>query len=224
MSMEQLAKPWGELALYYDFASRMWWGQLPYRDFFPEYPPFSLFFFWLANLGGERWFTLSYYSLILFFLFLSAIIVIRLKGNPYAMIASAFVLGGLFFDRFDLFPAFFVLLSFYLLKKYWQWAFVVLGFGFLTKVYPILFLPILFFSVGWRHSLKGFLYFLIPIILTIGLIIGYGGGDGLKTLYQRHFNRGIQIESLRAMPMLIQALQGRRQVIIEYKNYTYEIK
>ena len=221
--MEQLAQPWGEIALYHDFANRIWQGQLPYKDFFPEYPPLSLFFFWIADVFGTQWFTIIYYMLITIFVFLLIILIQKKQGNPYIFLASVLPLGGLFWDRFDIFPAFFAFLSLYLVRKNIVLSSLSLGIGIMIKIFPLAFLPIIFFQAWKQGKLLVSIFTLSMIIaLTIIPILVYGGSFGKFIEFQG--KRGIQIESFRATPLLIQALLGKKEVIVEYKHYTYEVR
>lgn len=222
MIIEELAKPTGELILYHDFALRMWMGQLPYKDFFPEYPPGALVFFYLAQFLGTTFFTLMWYLEIAIAISLITFTIWKLKGNFYIFLAMIFPLGGLLWDRFDIFPALLSILSIYLgIRKKFYWAFFILGMGVLTKVYPLFLLPILIYwqKDYFQKLLNSLCIFLLTIVIPLLIIISYGGSKGLIKFFEFQVKRGIAIESIRAMPILVKG-----KGIVEYKHNTFEIQ
>jgi hypothetical protein len=222
--MEFLSEPRGELWLYYSFAQHLKDGFIPYKDFLPEYPPFSLPFFWLSNIWGSHWFTLAFYSLILLSLIFSCFIIFKLRGNIFVFLAIVLSLGGLFWDRFDIFPVTFVLLSIYLIKnKKFTLSFLAMTIGVLVKIYPVIFFPLLIWEAK-RKAVKPMVLSILFSITVIGFVLFNGGFIGLKNLLQYNINRGIQIESIRAIPLLINGLKDNKSVTIEYKHSTYEIR
>ncbi len=115
-----------------------------------EYPPFVLVIFSLPFFAP-----LLYYQLVFAVLMalISALIYwLLLRYGPRgAALAFAFYLfigaWALAQERFDLVPAALTLLSLIAAeRKHWTSAYVALAFGFLLKIYPILFLPALFIA------------------------------------------------------------------------------
>jgi len=211
--IEQLAKPWGELALYYDYASKIKEGLVPYADFFPEYPPLALWLFKTANIFGQQWFTLMWYGMVALAILATICMIKKLKGNPYIFLAVILPLGGLFWDRFDIFPALMSLLAVYLAMRGNLWSFFALAAGVMLKIYPILLLPILigmFIKRGkHRELLIGLVIFAVSTFQLLSL----------NNLWEFHGHRGIQIESIRAIPKLF-----NKNSITEYKHNSFEIK
>ncbi len=201
--IEQLARPWGELALYFKYAS---------ENIVPvEYPVPTLMLFKLANIFGEQYFTLMWYFLVATASLAALWLVKKMKGNPYVYLAGVLPLGGLFWDRFDVFPAVLTLLAVYLAKSKSLFAFNVLSVAVLLKVYPIILLPVLVLMMITRKqygiALIGLFVFALPLIFM--------NWDFTKF----HKDRGIQIESIRAMPKLL-----NKESVVEYKHNTFEIK
>ena len=223
---EGLIKPWGELALYYDFAKRMAEGQLPYKDFFPEYPPLAMPFFRIPLVFGVEYYMLAYYGLVALFIVLTILVIKKMGGNPFAFLAPVLVLGGLFWDRFDIFPAFFTVFAVYLsMKKKVFWSSFVLSLGFLTKIYPLLLIPIIvwpFIKEPKKLILSG-IAFIIPIFIVLVVILGYGGKEGLLRFVQFQGKRGIHLESVRTTPLLIQYLNGKIDLETTYQHNTFEV-
>lgn len=226
---EALAKPWGELALYHDFAQKMSEGLLPYKDFYPEYPPLSLLFFRSPLIFGTRYYMLSYYVLVALAVVLTAFLIKKLSGKPFAFIAAILPLGGLFWDRFDIFPAFISILAVtYLVKNKTKLAHCALSLGVLTKIYPALLLPVFFartfYYKGFRKALGGLIIFLIPIVVALWIICGYGGKEGLIKFAEFQGKRGLHLESIRATIPLVQHLQGTRTFETIFEHNTFELK
>ncbi|MDD5146920.1 MAG: hypothetical protein PHN39_04265 [Candidatus Pacebacteria bacterium] len=202
--IEGLAKPWGELALYFKYASE---NTIP-----AEYPSVSLWLFKMANIFGEQYFTLVWYFLVATASLAVVWLVKRLRGNPYVYLAGVLPLGGLFWDRFDVFPALFTILAIYLAKsKYPIFAFNALSVGVLLKVYPIILLPVLVLMMirdkQYAKLLIGLFVFCLPLAFMNWDFISF------------HKDRGIQIESIRALPKLL-----NKESVVEYKHNTFEIK
>lgn len=227
MNIEGLAKPSYELALYYKFASNWASGLLPYKDFFPEYPPLSLVFMRLALIFGEKYFTLTFYGLVFLAVVAMIVLVYKLKGNPWMFLATILPIGGLLWDRFDIFPAFLGTLGIFLaLKKKPVWAAFVLSLGFMTKIFPIFLTPILLINFWERPKtiIPSILAFVIPIVVVVGSIVNYGGKEGLLKFAEYQGVRGTQIESFRATPLLWNYLKGKVNLVVEYNHATYEIR
>jgi len=218
--IEGLAKPWGELALYNRYATYLWESKLPYVDFFLEYPPLSLPFFWIAQVFGEKWFTLTWYGLIGLFVLATFLMIKKMGGRGFAFIASILPLAGLFWDRFDMIPAFFSLWAVILLKKekYSQsWFF--LGLAILVKIYPVVLLPYFLVKTPLKSILRCLLPLTIPILLLLGIISLYGGLEGLKGFAKFQGVRGVHLESVRAIPYLL----DKENSVTEFRHNTFEI-
>ncbi len=123
-----------------------------------EYPPLALIIFSLPIFAP-----LLYYQLV--FAVLMALVSIFIywlllrfgpRGSALALVFYIFIgVLALVQERFDLVPAALTLLCLIAAeRKYWTFAYIVLAFGFLIKIYPILFLPALFIAEQQdRHSI-----------------------------------------------------------------------
>jgi hypothetical protein len=125
-------------------------AQPPFRMLPLEYPPLTLAVFSLALFAP-----LLYYQLVFAVLMAltSALIYwLLLRYGPHgAALAFAFYLligaWAIALERFDLVPAALTLLCLIASeRKLWTSAYIALAFGFLLKIYPILFLPALFIA------------------------------------------------------------------------------
>src|SRR5437763_10087154 len=115
-----------------------------------EYPPLALAIFSLPIFAP-----LSYYQL-LFAVSMALVstyiywLLLRYGPRGSALAFVFYILIGvlaLVQERFDLVPAACTLLCLIAAeRKYWTFAYIMLAFGFLIKIYPILFLPALFIA------------------------------------------------------------------------------
>jgi hypothetical protein len=195
--------------LYFGFASKVLDGSIPYHDFAFEYPPFSLLFFILPRLGASTWLTFSMYyqaEVIVFDIIGIYIIykIARKLGNPPWLLLAIYTLcilfmGPIILQQYDLFPAVMSLLAIYLFwtgKHKTAWA--ILALATLTKIYPAVIAPIFLIhyirNTQWKLCWQGLTAFGVVclVILLPFLIIGPAS---LRTLYDYHALRGIQLES-----------------------------
>ena len=61
--------PYSGTPLYFDFASKVLEGSLPYRDFALEYPPFALLFFIIPRLITSNYWTYAVFYRVEVFIF-----------------------------------------------------------------------------------------------------------------------------------------------------------
>lgn len=115
-----------------------------------EYPPFTLFIFSLPLIVPLLYYQLAF--AVLMALTSALIYWLLLRYGPRgAALAFAFYLfigsWAIALERFDLVPAALTLLCLIAAeRKHWTSAYIALAFGFLVKIYPILFLPALFIA------------------------------------------------------------------------------
>jgi len=202
---EQLTKPWGELETYFKYATE---GSA-------EYPPLAVGLFKIANVFGEQWFTLIWYGLVALAILFICLIIKKMKGNLYIFLASILPLGGLLWDRFDIFPALTTTLAVYLATVSWGFlALPVLATGISLKIYPVLLLPIVMGMLIKRKEYRDLMVGLAIFALVVCFSL-----TNAKSVLEFHKNRGIQIESIRAIPKLL-----NKNSVVEFKSNTFEIK
>jgi Glycosyltransferase family 87 len=200
-----------DVRLYFDAASAVLRGQLPYRDFFFQYPPLALLFFIPPRLFASdlasyfRWFNLELLLLACAGVVITAKIAVRI-GQPVGTTLLVYSLaliaiGAIIPQRYDLAPAILVLLAIAAwLDEKDGLAFGFLAIGTLVKIYPALLVP-LFLIAGWRGhafraALRGLLIYvgmilviMLPFLLfapreTVSAIAGQAGrGVGIASLY-----------------------------------------
>ena len=211
-----------DLQLYYKSGLSLIQRQLPYRDFPLEYPPFALVPMvvpQIVNFGRRFSRDLAFGSYVgLFFLenaiFSTAIALLLLQVKQYwqsrqhslwtlkAYIILAIISAPILPWRYDLFPALLTLLAFgSILQGRATIAGIWLGLGILTKLYPVVLLPIFvsyyLASKKYRSLLNlllGCLGATCVILLPLALVTQ---GEMLSFL-KYHQLRGLQVESFAA--------------------------
>jgi hypothetical protein len=203
--------------LYLESASKIMQSNLPYRDFFMEYPPFSFIFFLLPRI-----FTADYNTYGFVFqleVLLSAIVglfvinnIARRVGQPPWKLMIIYTIGILavgpiMAGRFDMFPAIMVLLSVYLfwLDKH-EAAWGILALATMTKIYPAIIAPLFLISYirnrQFRLMRRGIIVFaLVSLIVLLPFLVL--SPNGLWSFFTYHANRGLQVESIYSSVLLL---------------------
>ena len=141
------------VGLYFEYASKVLEGQLPYRDFVLEYPPVALLFFILPRLAATTFplfsilFQIEVLICSLIGLYVIYKIALRLGKAPWKIMGvytlCILAIGPIIAQQFDIFPAVTVLLALYCFwtgRHKTSWA--LLAIGALTKIYPVVIAPI----------------------------------------------------------------------------------
>lgn len=170
-----------DIAVYFEYASNIVLGQLPYRDFIVEYPPLALLFFILPRLVTSE---LSIYqhvfvAEILLFdllgLFLVSILArrldLRLANTLTIYTVMLLAIGPILIYRYDLIPAIMVLLSLYAFNRQkHKVCWVMLALGTMTKIYPVIIAPLFLIHQFCQHQYRRIIPGIITFTLTIGII------------------------------------------------------
>ena len=132
-----------------------------------EYPPFTLVIFSLPLFAPILYYQLVFAVLMALVSTLIYWLLLQYgpRGSALAFVFYVFIgVLALAQERFDLVPAALTLLCLIAAeRKHWTLAYIALAFGFLFKIYPILFLPALFIAEQQdKHSI----YIPVKIIRT----------------------------------------------------------
>lgn len=235
-----------DVDLYFKYVRRTLEGEVPYRDFVIEYPPFSLFFFMLPALvsylsGGLDWgwyewlFHTQCIALLVASLWLAYRLLLQLYPGVArrslhllgwrlaAGTAGATAISLYLVQRFDMGAAFFTLLAIYLFYRARPgWAGVFLGLGTVTKLYPVILLP-LFLLYLWyaRHEIKGAVRCVLGFggacVAVLGPVVLFGA-SGLRAFLSYHSDRGLEVESIFAGIVVFGSYLGLTNAIsmVEY--------
>ena len=202
--------------VFYEYGTNIADGLIPYRDFAVEYPPLALLLLILPGLAGPSVsaFSSMFIAEIVFIdlgmLVLMAVFARRFGLELWRTLGVYTLLllavGPIIMLRYDLVPAFMVLLSVYLLvtgrvKASW----LTLGLAVMTKLYAVVLAP-LFLLWHWRRGEKrelvhGGLVFAVTLaaVSVVPLIISAGG---YVDSFLYHSDRPLQVESLYSSVML----------------------
>ena len=203
-----------DLALYHQAGESVLQGEVPYRDFFIEYPPGSLpAFVPPALFGTDRATFIGLFSLemalaLAVTLALTALAAQRLRGSPaWTLPAATFALAALLLypvalTRYDAVVALALGFAVYFASlggRYLPLAYASLGCGTAAKFVPAL--AVLPLALARRGAARGIAVFLAVAALFFGPFGLLGGGGVLQSLaYQAE--RGLQVESLAASVLI----------------------
>ncbi|MBI5870538.1 MAG: hypothetical protein HZB44_06225 [Actinobacteria bacterium] len=209
--------------VYYDYASRIAEGMMPYADFASEYPPVAMLLFSLPRLvsgSGYSWFVIAFEAEMLAFscgiVWLLSIVawrqwqsVSKLAGTLATYTIFLLCLGSIVELRFDLAAAFLMLASlacFVTDRRLAAW--LLLGVGIMTKIVPILIAPLFFISLWRRRLFREMITG--PAVMTlsaffIALPFLVAAPSGFANAFLYHAERPLQLESSWASPLLLMA-------------------
>lgn len=214
---EEIGQAYSSTGFYFDYASRMMAGQIPYRDFAVEYPPLALLFFLLPRLVAstpESYATAFAVQTLLFSLLGMLFVVLlsqRLGLRSWKPVAAytAFLLaiGPIVSHRYDMFPAILVLLALYaFLSGRHGWTYALLAAGAMTKVYPAALLPVFLlchYRDHFHQRIKSALLTFAATSFAIAFPFFLMSPGGLLDSFAYHAQRGIQLESTYSSLLLV---------------------
>jgi uncharacterized membrane protein len=201
----------GDVGLYASDAHRMLEGQVPYRDFFFEYPPGAL-----APIIAPALISTAHYTLLFKILAtvlgaatlcvaagVSASAGLSLRRTALAlgsMALAPLLLGPLLLDEYDLWPALITCLALLVvLRGRDRFGAGLLGLGAATKVFPVVIVPA---AVVWVYKRSGrrpalrFLTIAIAVAAALYLVFAALGPGGVWYSLEIQARRGLQKESL----------------------------
>jgi hypothetical protein len=211
-----LSSAWeGDVPHYGDFADLVFEGQIPYHDFYMEYPPGALPAFLLPRLVSQDHYRLVFKLLMIVCWIVAmwgvARILEAVGRSPWfalgAMVATPPLLGHVFLNRYDPYAAMLgVLALLALVLRQERLAGAWLGWGFAAKVFPAATLPVdvvrIWRTRGPRRVLESAAVFAAVGLAIAGtFIVTAFGGIGFS--YYSQVKRGLQIESLGSSVLLV---------------------
>lgn len=145
------------------------------QEYFTVYPPANQFFFWLANLTGDKvtTITISMKAFILMMEVCSIFIIndlLRRFNMPtkYTLIYALNPLVIIEFTaslHFEAAMIFFLLLAFWLIQKKMIWlSSLAFAMAICSKILPVIFLPFIIPLLGWK---KGGLYTITTLLFCL---------------------------------------------------------
>jgi uncharacterized membrane protein len=203
--------------LYFDYASQMFQGAVPYRDFPLEYPPLAILFLALPGLAGSdlSGYAISFTVEILVFDLLGLYLIFaisRLRGLRCGTTLSVYTLSLLALwpvtvTRYDLIPAIMALAAIYcFMRDKTGTSWTILAAGTMTKLFPIIIAPLFLLSSllhrQYGRAIRGAgVFALTALVIAIPFIVL--SPRGLLESFTYQTQRGLQIESLYASLLLV---------------------
>jgi uncharacterized membrane protein len=201
----------GDVGLYATDAQRMLDGEVPYRDFFFEYPPGALVVFIVPALVSMAHYV-TLFKILMVVLGAATLCVasgiaalsgLDSRRSTLALgwiAASPLLVGPLLLDEYDVWPAFLICLALLgLLRGRDRIGAGLLGFGAATKVFPAAILPAalvwVFRRSGRRDALRC-LAVAAAVAAATYLAFAVLGPGGVWASVDVHLRRGLQKESL----------------------------
>jgi uncharacterized membrane protein len=197
--------------LYQGFASAVFDGRLPYRDFFMEYPPGALAVFLPGDILGAQHYN-AVFKALMALLGVATIVVVALllaragasRARLFAALALVAVapvaLGPISLNTYDAWPAFLTVAALaLLLAGSAVAAFALLGLAFAAKVYPVVLLPVASIFVsrtgGRRAAARALAAFAVVAAAVIAPFLALAP-HGLAESFRAQAGRALQVESL----------------------------
>ena len=207
-------------------------GQLVYRDFHFEYPPFFFLILFIESVVAGVFKFLPYPESILaahLFLFLPIISTFYLISVPgrriiptvFLLLLSVPLMGA----SFDPFAVVFSVIALLLAsRKKYLLSLLFLSIASGIKIYPLIYLPLILLHIkSFSLSLKFLVFFSVCAAAPFIFVISYGGGEGITDFFLFHLTRGIQNESVLATPYyLFSEIFGSKKEFY-FRNGAYEI-
>jgi uncharacterized membrane protein len=204
---------YSDVHVYASYASQMVGGGVPYRDFSDEYPPLAQPVFLVARVAGASHFALAFKAFMALCgvgALSCAVLTLRALRASLAhgiaavavIAASPLLVGPIFLNAYDLWPAFLLSLALLLLVRGRAfWAFAVLGAAVAAKVYPLAVLPIAVLSLDRALRRRALLTF-FGVLVVAHLPFAVLGPGGLRYSYELQARRGLELNSLGASILL----------------------
>lgn len=206
-----------DLEAHAKYASRIIAGQVPFRDFFPEYPPLALLFTSIPALLDD---SLNWYFAIFRGLCcavdcgLFAVLLWATRGRPgraFLYLLCSTALGPLLYDRMDIVLGALLLAAVALgLRGKHRWSYLMVGTGIAFKLVPVVIVPALL-AAAWKHGWRGLgqavVLLMLPVILSFDGTYLLGARQ-FAGLLDYHLARGIQLESTPAVAEILAIQAG----------------
>jgi uncharacterized membrane protein len=198
---------YGDAALYGHYAHEMTSGHWPYRDFFDEYPVLAQPLFFVVRLLPGPFVTSFKWTMALCGAAALVLMVAVIRGPLWraavaagAVAISPLVVGPVFLNTYDLFPALLTIaavLAF--LHERERTTYVLLALAVAAKVFPLVLLPLVLIESwerGGRDAVRRALAWFGGILVLVHLPFAVMGPGGLRFSYWVQLKRGLEVESL----------------------------
>jgi hypothetical protein len=197
------------------------WGRVPYRDFAWEYPPGAALFITPPGVSHAWYPTLFVLEMVL--VDLLALVALRRLGmrlgsdrGVLLWIFGVLLLGPIVLTRYDVAAGLFaVLFALALASGAAVAAGVALGAGIGTKLWP----AVLVLALPYVRDRAKVLASCGATLAAMALVVvAIGGGGRLSGVLTHQADRGLQVESVAATPLVVLQRMGRPIDISLYKT------
>lgn len=182
------------------------WSSLPYRDFGWEYPPGAAAVVTPPAVFGDAY-PLAFLAMMLLADLAVLAVLLRLGARlgsdrgAWLWLAGTTAMGPIVLTRFDTVSALLALLAVLALASGAHVAAgLALGGGFLTKLWPAVLGIVIPYVAGWRRVLA---VALATVAAGVGAVLAIGGAEHGGATLERHADRGLQVESVAATPVVV---------------------
>jgi len=212
-----ISNRWYDVINYFGQMNQLFAGQMPYRDFMFEYPPFSMVFMAIPRLfTSNEYIYCILYSVLTFVFFIVGVIYIskisrlynQTKTNMIVFAAFTLIFANIFLlTRYDIFPTTMCIIALYCyLQKRYALSWFVLSLAVMTKLFPVFIGPFLLIPLllkkDWSGAAKGVLICIATcLVVSLPFIIA-----DLSTAFDYliyHIDRGLQVESVAASFVMV---------------------
>ena len=192
-----------DIGLYWEWATHIWSGSVPYRDFTPDYPPGIMPFISLPIYSLA-----AYTAMFLLLAFTADLLIMNLLMKTHRSrgatiwVVAAVLLGPIMWTRFDVFVAAALVGAVVATerRRYWL-AGSLIAFASLIKVWPLI-LVLVWFRLVPPGKRAGFVAITGGVVGAALLpVMALGGANGLWALLQEQGGRAVEIESVFAFPL-----------------------
>jgi uncharacterized membrane protein len=207
-----------DVHVYQGYAEQLLHGALPYRDVFVEYPPGAFAVFLPPTALGAAHYNAAFKTLMALCgaatIVLVALVLAELGASQRRvwvavglLALSPVALGPISLNTYDAWPALLTVLALWLLLRGRELpAFAVLGLAVVTKVYPLVLVPLaawfLWRRAGTRRLLIALGVLVVVATAAIAPFAAYAP-HGVYESFRAQASRGLQIESLGASVLLV---------------------
>lgn len=187
------------------------WTTVPYRDFAWEYPPGAALVVTPPSFFGNLYGPVFLCLMVAADVALLAVLVrmgerLGSQRGVWAWLAGTTLMGPIVFTRYDTISALLAVLALYALARGLPYhAGLALGGGFVTKLWPAVLAVVLPFVAGAKRVV---LAAAGVVAVTVVAVLAIGGAEYGGATFERHTQRGLQVESLVATPVVVMQRAG----------------
>jgi hypothetical protein len=204
----------GDIPVFRSYGDRVLAGDVPYRDFHPEYPPGAFIFFTIPSLASDRRYLVIFQLIAAVGIVVGLLLLARLveqlgasRGWIYFALAFAgatpLLLGAFTLRRFDMWTAAICIgVLLLLVADRPVAALALLAVGAVIKWYPLILLPLALLYMPRRQRLRSFVGF-CAVSAVLWLPFAAVGHGGLYNSEKGQADRHLHLDSIGSSVLLV---------------------